>query len=543
MKLTIKNFASAFVMVAMAHTSIAQITQQEVDSKLQNLPFPSFSIQVPAFKDKTYVVTDFGAVGNGLAINTKAINDAIAKCSEEGGGHVVVPAGLFITGQITMKSNVDLHLATGAMIVFSSNIDDYPLVKSGSGYSIEPLINGNNIENVAITGDGSFDGNGQYWRPVKKIKMNESQWKALLAKGGALNEKGDIWSPSQAAADGQSYLSSKKRSELTQADYEKVKPFFRPKMLGLSNSKNVIIEGITLKNSPDFAMNMRGINGMALKNVTVMNEWWAQNGDGLDISACRNVLIYHCTVNSGDDGICMKSSGNKPGEYNLENIVIKDCKVYHAHGGFVVGSNTDGNMRNVFVNNCSFTWSDTGLRFKSNVGRGGKVENIFIDGIYMKDIDSEAVIFDLKYEDAAAVKNVDYTRPESRVPDFNTISIKNVVCDGARSAFLVDGSNVPMVSNITVDSVVFKTDKGISTMLARNLTFKNCTFDFKEKTAVNLAQTSDVKFQNCFFVQGKGAAVRLSGDNTKNISVENSNISRQQIAVESGVDANTVVVK
>jgi len=539
----LKKFAFVGVIIFVSQSVPAQITQQEIDEKLQNLPFPSFSIQVPTFRNKTYSILDFGAMGNGMAMNTKAINDAITKCSKEGGGHVIIPPGLFITGQITMKSNVDLHCETGAMIVFSSNIDDYPLVQNGSGYIIEPLINGANLENVAITGDGSFDGNGQYWRPVKKEKLNDRQWKMLLAKGGALNDKGNTWFPSQAAADGQNYLSSKKRSELTLSDYEKVKPFLRPKMLNLSNSKNVMIEGITLKNSPEFAMNMRNIDGLALKNVTVMNEWWAQNGDGLDLSSCRNVLIYNCTVNAGDDGICMKSSGNNPDVFSLENIVIKDCKVYHAHGGFVTGSNTDGNMRNIFVNNCVFTWSDTGLRFKSNIGKGGKVENVFVDGIYMKDIDGEAIIFDLKYEDAAAVKNVDFQILGSKVPNFNNISIKNVVCDGAKSAFLVDGSKIPMVSNVTVDNVIFKTEKGISSTLADKLTFKNCTFDCKTTPFVDLIQTSNVTFQNCVFPQTAGTMMQLSGANTKNISIEKSNITQQQITIGDGVDANTVVIK
>ena len=156
-------------LVSMSQLTVSATTQDEVNAQLQHLPFPSFTIHVPTFPDKQYVVTDFGAIGNGTTNSTKAINEAVAICSEKGDGTVIIPAGIYITAQIEMKSNVNLHLNTGAMIVFSPNIDDYPLVKNGSGYGINPLIYGTKLTNVAITGNGSFDGNGQYWRPVKVV--------------------------------------------------------------------------------------------------------------------------------------------------------------------------------------------------------------------------------------------------------------------------------------------------------------------------------------------------------------------------------------
>lgn len=536
---SLKKAALLLAFFTITFTSIAQITQQEVNTRLQNLPFPSFSIKVPSFPDKTYLITDFGAVGNGSTICTKAINSAITKCSAEGGGVVIIPAGLFITGRIEMKSNVNLHLEAGAMIVFSSDINDYLSDKK----AMAPLINGSNMENVAITGYGSFDGNGQYWRPVKKEKTTERQWKDLLAKGGTTNNQGTIWYPDPATTKGQTTLSGNKKNDTTNNSSVKVKISSRPKMLSLSNSKSVLIEGITLKNSPEFAMLMRNIDGMVLKNVTVMNEWWAQNGDGLDISACKNVLFDNCTVNAGDDGICMKSSNGKSGAFNLENIVIKDCKVYHAHGGFVIGSNTDGSMHNIYVNNCNFTWTDTGLRFKSNIGRGGIVDNIFIDGVYMKDIDGEAIIFDFKYEDTAVGKNSDPNKDSGKVPDFKNFSIKNIVCDGAKTAFLVDGNHAPMVNNVTVENAVFKTDKGVIATLAQGITFINTTFDVMKKPVVTTYQTGGLTFKNCNFSQTKGTVIQLSGVVTTNISIINSNINPQQIGYTEGATKNGVTIK
>lgn len=526
--------------VSWSQWTIGATTQEEVNALLQHLPFPSFSIHLPVFPDKQYVVTDFGAVGNATVNSTKAINDAIAACSKNGGGTVIVPAGIYLTAQIEMKSNVNLHLNTGAMIVFSPNINDYPLVKTGSGYGINPLIYGTHLTNVAITGNGSFDGNGQYWRPVKKEKMTPHQWSDLLKKGGVVDEKGTTWYPDHQAAEGQAYLSGKKKSELTEADYEKVKTFLRPKMLSLEHCSNVLVEGITLKNPPNFNMIMRSVDGLVVSHVKVMNDWWIQNGDGLDIGNCKNVLMYDCLVNSGDDGICMKSSQTKSDEYSLENVVIKDCSVFHAHGGFVVGSNTDGNMRNIYVNNCSYTGTDVGLRFKSNIGRGGKVDHVYIDSVFMKDIANEAILFDLTYEDNAAVKSGDAITVDRFVPDFSDIFIRHVVCDGASAAFRVNGSKLPMVHNISIAHSIFKTERGISSVLSDHVTFKHCDVTVNKKPAVELSQTRDWLFDQCLFHQPNGIMMRLSGSNTQGIVLQQTPMNKSDIEYNDGAAASAV---
>lgn len=514
------NFLNLIILSAfmMFNQSVGvKTTQRDVNAELQNLPFPSFTIYVPVFPDKQYLVTRFGAVGNAMTDCTKAINDAITTCSENGGGTVIVPAGMYLTGQIEMKSNVDLHLNAGAMIVFSPDVRNYPLVKHGSGYYIKPLINGENLTNVAITGEGSFDGNGQYWRPVKKEKMTAGQWSNLLKSGGVVSANGKMWFPNKQAAEGKAYLSSKRKGELSRADFEKVKAFLRPKMLSLEHCTDVLVEGITLKNPPSFNFIMRKVNGLIVHNVKVMDDWWMQNGDGLDISSCQNVLIYDCMVNSGDDGICVKSAPVRSRKFAVQNVVIRNCSVFHAHGGFVIGSNTNGNVRDVYVSNCSYTRTHAGLRFKSNIGRGGKVSNIFIDTIFMKDIETDAVIFNLKYEDKAAVKHRGTATVEHDIPDFDGIHINHVVCDGAKAAFVVNGSQFPMVHNITVQNSVFKTDAGISSTLSNNITFDHCSFVVGKKPAIALWQTQHWIFDQCKFIRPKGIMIKLSGNNNSDI--------------------------
>lgn len=507
-----------------------QITQNEVNAQLQNLPFATYSITLPSFPDRTFNITDAGAVGDGLTKNTMAINSTIEKCSKAGGGKVIIPAGLWLTGPITMQSNVNLYLAEGAIVIFSADLDDYPIIVEGNKYTIPDLINGSNLENVAITGKGIFNGNGQYWRMVKHGKMTASQWNEY-AKAGEVTKDGDLCYPRTGTLAALELLSTKKKQDITKDEWEtKVKPSLRPYMMAIKKSKNVLIEGVTLNNSPKFSMNISDINGLVLHQVNVMNEWWAQNADGLDIGSCKNVLIYECTVNTGDDGICMKSATAKKNEFNVENIVIKNCKVYHAHGGFVIGSNTDANMHNIYVANCSFIWTDTGIRVKSNVGRGGKVTNIFCENIYMKDIDKAAIIYELEYIDLGAVKTKGSNIDSSKVPDFDGFSIKNVYCDGAKTGIIIGGTADTHVKNVLFKDMIIKAKEGLKANLSENITLDNVTLLTEGKQpAISLNNVNGFTFKNMKNVSPDETFLKVAGKASKGIKIENSAIKANQI--------------
>ncbi len=535
-----KKFFSIILLLGLINTLNAQNIQEEVNKHLENLPFNQFSITVPTFKDKTYNIKDFGAIGDGLFNNTPIINSTIEKCSEEGGGTVLIPGGLWHTGPITMQSNVNLHLAEGAIVSFSSDLDDYTLVKSGSKYNIPSQINGSKLKNVAITGKGIFNGSGEDWRPVKKEKVNEKEWKRLVKSGGVVTEDGKIWYPRAKALEAAEILSSKKSSEMTPQDYENGKPYMRPYMLNIEKCENVLIEGVTLQNSPKLAMIVRYIDGLVLKDVKALNNWWAQNADGLDISACKNVLLYDCTVNTGDDGICMKSSHEVEGEYRLENIVIKDCKVYHGHGGFVIGSNTDGKMRNIYVNNCSFSWTETGIRIKSGAGRGGRVENIFIDGVSMKDIEDEAIVFELDYEDKGALKKAGHSINEAKIPDFDGFDIKNVYVDGAETAIRIDGFDYCHVKNVSFENITIQSKYGVKASFSENITFKNVNILPTKTPTYELSNVSNVSFDN---LNNESTTLQIKGLATQNISVKNSVITKDNFEIEEGIKKKTISIK
>ncbi|MBQ9591637.1 MAG: glycoside hydrolase family 28 protein [Paludibacteraceae bacterium] len=505
----------------------SQTIQQEVNQRLQNLPFASFSITVPTFADKSYDIRDFGAVPDGITVNTKAINDAIAQCSKNGGGTVIIPAGLWISGSITLQSNVNLYVAEGALLEFSGNKDDYDIEKTGKSYKTRALINGRNLKNVAITGRGIINGNGSTWRFVKHEKVPEKLWKKL-SKNADVTPDGKRTAPKGyfAAEELQKQLGA--AGDTTYASWLKVKTALRPYLLNVTDVENMLIEGVTFMNSPHITLKLDRIFSLTLKDVTVLNENWFQNSDGIDVSASERVLIYDCTVNTGDDGICMKSSlGNrgkrdKAQKFLHQNIVIRDCKVFHAHGGFVIGSNTDGGMNNIYVKNCTFNWTETGIRVKSGKGRGGRVQNIFCEDIFMKDIVDQAIIFELTYDDKGQV--VKGGEDNSLEPDFEGFSIRNVYCDGAKEALLLGGTPKLNVRNVTIQNAMLRADAGVSGFRCDNITFDNVTVLPKTGVPFDFNKATNIKFINTPKPKTNGVFLKLKGSETKNISVSPSGV-------------------
>jgi polygalacturonase len=423
-----------------------QAVEKDIPWYISHAPFPMQPVTMPVIPDRSFSILDYGAVSDGQTLNTAAFEKAIRACATAGGGRLNVPAGLWLTGPVELQSNIDLHLERGALVVFTRDHTQYPMIPAPGG-SHNPMVAspvyGHDLQNIAITGEGILDGSGDSWRPVKKNKTTAGQWKELVATSGSMvSPDGEVWWPNKDGAEGDR---------------------LRPYMVYLVNCRNILIEGVTIRNSPKFVFYPTNCVNLTMNRVNIFNEWWAQNGDGIDISACRNVILYRCTVSAGDDGICMKSSGGAgvratreaadgtPGEKGgdgvkamragLENVIVAGCTVYHAHGGFVIGSNTDGGVHNIAVCDCSFIGTDVGLRFKSNLGRGGLVSDIFIRNIFMRDIVNEAVLFDTYYENvpAGAVRDGSGPKPTDKVPEFRDFHISQVYCSGAKTAIAITG--------------------------------------------------------------------------------------------------------
>lgn len=470
----------AFLFLLSASLGLAALSQtRTAQAYVTAAPFKMAVPKVPTFPNKVFSIKAYGATGDGQTLNTTAFARAIAACVKAGGGKVVVPAGLWLTGPIQLQSNVNLVVERGALIQFTPDRTQYPVIQMGGSTSfvVASPVYGYNLKNVAITGEGILDGAGESWRPVKKSKVTAGQWKTFTATG-VVSKDGSVWWPSREAMEGEDYLKElkKKGKEVRADDYLPARDFLRPYMVYLSNSENVLVEGVTLRNSPKFVFYPTNCTNVTMRSVNVFNEWWAQNGDAIDISACKNVLIYQCNVSAGDDGICLKSSGSKtPGEARLANVVVAGCTVYNGHGGFVIGSNTDGGMNNIFVTDCNFIGTDIGIRVKSNAGRGGLVHNVYLKDIFMSGIVNEAVLFDTYYEDVTAGKTASEvkTTVRDKIPVFQDFYLTNIYCRGAETAISLTGLPEMPVQNIRFDHVTISANKGYEAREVKEIRFKN----------------------------------------------------------------------
>ncbi len=504
-----------FALLLSAFTAVAG--GNEYAHLYDNLPFKMPVVNRPVFPDREVSLNDFGGVGDGITLNTKAFADAIGYLSQQGGGTLNLPAGVWLTGPIVLKSNINLHLDGGAIIVFApdENLYDtvYVVYEGFQAWRTQSPISGVDLTNVAITGDGVIDGNGSLWRPVKKDKMNAAEWRMLTQSGGVLD--GTTWYPSQSYIDGQALANGDRRALLSQEDARSIKRFLRPVMVQLVGCKNVLLEGVTFQNSPAWNIHPLLCENLIVDGVFIKNPDYAQNGDGLDVESCKNVIIYRSTLDVGDDAICIKSGKDEAGRKRgvpTENVIVKDCRVFHGHGGFVVGSEMSGGVNNVSVRDCQFLGTDVGLRFKSCRGRGGVVKNIFIDNVNMLGISGEALLFDLYY----FVKNPPKEIPpvDETTPRFCDIFINNVNSFNSGKALKFNGIPEMPIDNIRLSNSVFTSRDGGLLSESENIRFENVTVRPASGPAMTVNNVSDALFVNCHFEAD--TTITYTGDN-KNV--------------------------
>ena len=502
-----------------------------------NLPFQMPEIQLPDIPGNRVSIVEFGAVGDGNTMNSDAIAAAIHACSTKGGGVVVVPPGMWLTGPIRFESNIELHVDSGAVILFSKRFEDYPMfARPKSSVKCVPMIYGSSLENIAITGKGLFDGNGQYWRPVKKEKMTDRQWKQLLASGGAVTPDGKMWWPSKEAMNGQEYLKNLKKvnKKLSPEDYAAAREFLRPVMVAFDNCKRVLFDGPTFANSPAWALVPTSCEDVVIRNITVNNPWWGQNTDGLDINSCRNVLLYSSVVTAGDDGICLKParlSEMHPGEPACENIVVADCIVYHGHGGFVIGSESYGGARNISVKNCTFVGTDIGLRFKSAKERGGVIEKVYVDGIRMKDIANEAILFDMFYD-----SNGDVETANDRLPQYRDFHLRNIVCDGASQALFIRGLEDMPVKDIHFENISINSDRACFLQDAEGIDVSGLRVSMKEGPVWTMSRARHIQLSGISFSNDAPVFLKVDGGTSSDIVFSKSDASKAKLDVELGAE-------
>ena len=442
------------ILTALTIVSILSAKAEDYSIHYQNLPVELKQVVSFDIPNNTVSIADFGGVGDGVALNTEAFRKAISALTKKGGGRLVVPQGVWLTGPIVLKDNIDLHIERNAIVLFSP---DKSLFVDAEGKSsrCDPGIKASKRKNIAITGEGIIDGNGAQWRPVKRSKVSDTEWKRFAAIGGVERQNGALWYPWDVKAGYKNIADTPENQEKSRQD-----------LIRLTDCENILIEGVTVQNSPRFHVHPCNSKNIIIDGITVRCPWNAQNGDAIDLSDCHQALIVNSVVDAGDDGICMKSGKAKATALvnGCEDILIEDNTVFHAHGGFVIGSEDITGMKRIVVRRCRFSGTDTGLRFKSGIGRGGKTEDIHISDIVMNDITDEAIVFQCDYVDrpAGSEGKKAKTSGSEFVPEFTDIHISNVVCRGAKTAIKAKGiEGMNCIHDIEIaNSTIVYTSKG-----------------------------------------------------------------------------------
>ena len=436
-----------------------------------------------------YNMKELGADPTGRTSCTELINTTIKKGSGEGGATLYFPAGEYLTGAIRLESNITIHLESGAILKFSDRFEDYlPFVRiRWEGVfmnSLSPLIYANRAENITIQGRGKLDGRGfKWWEESLRIirEINENNGKTTT-----LNELQQQWREANKGIRVSPY-------------YERTmeRKFFRPPFIQFLECKNILIEGITIVNSPFWTINPEGCDDIVIHGVTITNPSSnpkGHNTDGINPSSCRNVRISDCFISVGDDCITIKSGRDEDGRnYGrpCENLTITNCVMLAGHGGVVIGSEMSGGVKKVAISNCVFNGTDAGIRLKASRGRGGIVEEIRVDNIIMNDIQRNAFIFDLFYDKDSQEEPI-----SERTPTFRNIHISNVT-----------GSNIKKIGYIT----------GIREMPIEEISFNNVNLTGMEGFTANTAQ--NIRFTNVDFAVEKGPSFAF--EDCKDIILDN----------------------
>jgi polygalacturonase len=252
----------------------------------------------------------------------------------------------------------------------------------------------------------------------------------------------------------------------------------------LTRVKGLTLDGPAFKNSAAWNVHLLLCENVAIRNVSVLNEWNAQNGDALDMDSCRNVNVTDSLFDAGDDAICIKSGKDEAGRKRgvpCENITISNCTVLRGHGGLTIGSEMSGGVRNVTVRNCNFRGTDIGLRFKTTRGRGGAVENIDIANVVMHDIRYDAISINMYYW----IAGEPVPEPISeRTPAFRDFAIRNVVCHGANRALEIRGLPEMPVERITLENVRLKAKRGAMLDDVKDVTLSGAKLDIEQGPAI-----------------------------------------------------------
>ncbi len=415
-------------------------------------------IKAPKFADRRFDVRTYGAKGDGTTDDSAAFRAAIDACNTAGGGHVMVPAGRYLTGPIHLRSNVDLHVMKDATIAFTTDTKAYlpPVLTRFEGMELmnySPFIYALDQENIAVTGEGTLDG-----------QASDANW--WKWKGGAGRSAG-----TQVPARNRLGEMMQKGVPTAQRVFGEG-DFLRPNFIQPYRCRNVLIEGVTIVRSPMWEINPTLCTNVIVRDVHISSH--GPNNDGCDPDSCRDVLIENCDFDTGDDCIAIKSGRNEDGRrvhVPTENVIIRGCRMKDGHGGVTIGSEISGGVRNVYAEKCTMDSPnlDRALRFKNNAARGGVLEHIYMRDVTVGQVADAVLSIDLFYEEGAkgdyvpVIRDVEMRNVTSRksqygiyaraYPKSEISDIRLIDChlDGVAKGNVTEGVQGLVLQNVTMN--------------------------------------------------------------------------------------------
>ena len=405
-------------------------------------------ITPPKFPARNFDITKFGAVADGKTDASKAIRQTIAACADSGGGRVVIPAGEFLTGAIHLQSNVELHLATNAVLKFSTDPQAYlpPVCTRFEGtecYNFSPLIYALGQSNVAVTGAGTLDGQAD--------EANWLAWKNTSARKPLAKMAEDNVPVAQ--------------RQFGEADH------LRPDFIEFNRCQKVLIEGVKIRRSPMWEIHPLLCTNVIVRGVDILSH--GANNDGCDPESCRDVLIEKCIFDTGDDCIAIKSGRNADGRrvgVPSVNLIIRDCTMRDGHGGVTIGSEISGGCSNVFVENCAMSSSNLNcvLRLKSNATRGGVLQNIFMRNVDVGRVKDSVLQIDFLYEEGM---NGDFQ------PVAKNVVMENITVAQTPRVLNVRGFPAASITDVRIYNSSFKQIKKPDTVIDAEVKLVNCSLE------------------------------------------------------------------
>ena len=478
-----------------------------------NAPFAMPELCRPTFANHAIDIRDHGAVGDGKTMNTKAFATAIAACAKAGGGTVLVPAGIWLTGPIHLKSNIRLHLDDKAEVLFSQRFEDYlPVVLIQRGgvrcYNYSPLIYAIDCTNVAITGGGTLNGQGQRWWPW----VNKQPGMTHLFKAPA------------------------KAIPVEKRVYGTVEDGVRPPFIQTYRCKNVLLEGFTIKDGPSWTIHPVYCENVICRELRIVTHG-VPNGDGIDPDSCKNMLIEHCYLKTGDDCIILKAGRNEDAwavGIPCENIVVRHCRMDGGHCGVGVGSEMSADVRNVFVHDCEFHGVDRGIRIKSKPGRGGIVENVWVRDVTMDNVRAAAIQLTMQYATSATT--------DTALPKFRNMHFENITCESAKYALEIRGLPTRPIERVTIKNLVVNTQYGVFCADARDISIARLTLKTKRAAAFRVFNCQNLHIQGAIWPAASPVFLELHGSKTSEIRVTNvpRQANGQRYVLKDGASAEAV---